>query len=479
MARIDTLGHFLTDVADAIREKTGDTNPINASDFDTVISNIKGGLDIQNGRLVNYKATSGTVPEGTFVKLNTVYNTSDVRTLNGESSSTSYSYHYTSSLIHLRDDIYCYEGGDGNGGKLYTVRVTENGIIKYAEPFSMGAAWGENRCLVRLSDDTVLFAHSPSNAMSACIVKLNTNNVWNIVKSDFYLMGESYRSCNGVYMTEDADYWYIHVNDSSGSIRMNRISKLDYTNTQGTTKSGIGSGYSGFIKLLNTNTLFIGSGYSYAILTFDTANLTYNRIKYGNVSLSGTRPLWQYINGKYVVLGLKTINDINHLVLQEIAFDSSYNASVVQEVDLGINTSSMENSWGDYGYLALTPVSDTALIYISQSLNSPDRGQVNAQIINVDNTIGFGQSSLITTIHDVGFGNYPIKLCAPITQSLINKFLLVCGYTIGFYTIDNALNINQESGSAITVAPAINEIIGITTTECTDTTAGDVYVLDA
>lgn len=48
MARTDTLGHFLTDVADAIREKTGSSEEIVASDFDTEIENIPsgGGADL-------------------------------------------------------------------------------------------------------------------------------------------------------------------------------------------------------------------------------------------------------------------------------------------------------------------------------------------------------------------------------------------------------------------------------------------------
>ena len=47
MARTDTLGHFLTDVADAIREKKGTSETITASDFDTEIENLpSGGISI-------------------------------------------------------------------------------------------------------------------------------------------------------------------------------------------------------------------------------------------------------------------------------------------------------------------------------------------------------------------------------------------------------------------------------------------------
>ena len=43
MARTDTLGNFLTDVADAIRTKKGSEEPIAAADFDTEIKNLPSG----------------------------------------------------------------------------------------------------------------------------------------------------------------------------------------------------------------------------------------------------------------------------------------------------------------------------------------------------------------------------------------------------------------------------------------------------
>ena len=46
MARTNTLGNFLTDVADAIREKKGTTGTILASNFDTEIASIESGVDI-------------------------------------------------------------------------------------------------------------------------------------------------------------------------------------------------------------------------------------------------------------------------------------------------------------------------------------------------------------------------------------------------------------------------------------------------
>ena len=43
MARTDTLPHFLTDVADAIRTKGGTSGTIQASSFDTAIANLPSG----------------------------------------------------------------------------------------------------------------------------------------------------------------------------------------------------------------------------------------------------------------------------------------------------------------------------------------------------------------------------------------------------------------------------------------------------
>lgn len=43
MARIDTLGNFLTDVSSAIKQKTGGSSPIPASQFDTEILSITTG----------------------------------------------------------------------------------------------------------------------------------------------------------------------------------------------------------------------------------------------------------------------------------------------------------------------------------------------------------------------------------------------------------------------------------------------------
>ena len=66
MARTNTLGNFLTDVADAIRNKKGTTDAILASNFDTEIASIEGGVDINE--YLSDTITKGTSSSGGWVK---------------------------------------------------------------------------------------------------------------------------------------------------------------------------------------------------------------------------------------------------------------------------------------------------------------------------------------------------------------------------------------------------------------------------
>ena len=66
MARIDTLGNFLTDVATAIRNKKGTADTIPASDFDTEITSIESGVDINE--YLSDTITKGDSAVGGWIK---------------------------------------------------------------------------------------------------------------------------------------------------------------------------------------------------------------------------------------------------------------------------------------------------------------------------------------------------------------------------------------------------------------------------
>ena len=66
MARTNTLGNFLTDVATAIRNKKGTTDTIPASNFDTEIASIESGVDINE--YLSDTITKGTSSSGGWLK---------------------------------------------------------------------------------------------------------------------------------------------------------------------------------------------------------------------------------------------------------------------------------------------------------------------------------------------------------------------------------------------------------------------------
>jgi hypothetical protein len=62
MAKNNNLGDFLTNIADAIRDKKGTTAPINAQDFATEIASIESGSERENVGIkdVNFYDYDGT-----------------------------------------------------------------------------------------------------------------------------------------------------------------------------------------------------------------------------------------------------------------------------------------------------------------------------------------------------------------------------------------------------------------------------------
>lgn len=79
MARTDTLGNFLTDVADAIREKKGTSETIQASQFDTEIANLPSGGDL-DWSAIGYNSTPKSIADGynyaKYIQENWIDNTS-------------------------------------------------------------------------------------------------------------------------------------------------------------------------------------------------------------------------------------------------------------------------------------------------------------------------------------------------------------------------------------------------------------------
>lgn len=75
MARTDNLGNFLTDIAGAIKEKTGKSGTINAADFDTEIVDIQTGIDTSDGNIVPKDLKIGKIGYSQNAKIQGSYDT--------------------------------------------------------------------------------------------------------------------------------------------------------------------------------------------------------------------------------------------------------------------------------------------------------------------------------------------------------------------------------------------------------------------
>lgn len=76
MARVDSLGHFLSDVAEAIKTKKGDDTPILASEFDTEITNLPSGGSSHAWSAIGYNGEPKSFQE-TFEHSKEIYDNWD------------------------------------------------------------------------------------------------------------------------------------------------------------------------------------------------------------------------------------------------------------------------------------------------------------------------------------------------------------------------------------------------------------------
>lgn len=75
MARTDNLGNFLTDIASAIKEKTGKSGTISAADFDTEIVDIQTGIDTSDGNITPQDLKIGKIGYSQGQKIQGSYDT--------------------------------------------------------------------------------------------------------------------------------------------------------------------------------------------------------------------------------------------------------------------------------------------------------------------------------------------------------------------------------------------------------------------
>ena len=162
MARTDSLNNFLTDVADAIRIKTGSTEQIQASQFDTEIESINTGIT-PNGIIESYYAYAGeNISAGDFVQfINGTGETIDYGTSVDTQVNTEKNTSKIMSAAELSDNrVFITYGNDST--YLYGVIITiNNSTISVGTSTKLGDDYtGRAASVALLKDGRVFIAHS-------------------------------------------------------------------------------------------------------------------------------------------------------------------------------------------------------------------------------------------------------------------------------------------------------------------------------
>ena len=183
MARTDSLPNFLTDVAGAIRSKTGETGKITASEFDTKINSIELGTaeDVINGIVEEYKvASGGNISTGDFVKY--LNETSSGNITNYAIDTTSGGYYAIDAVQLTENKIFIVYGKSKSVIGKVAIISNNNVVFGVATQLFYNNVSGASdiykvQC-VKLTDTKVFVSHTYSSnySMKGEVCTISSNN---------------------------------------------------------------------------------------------------------------------------------------------------------------------------------------------------------------------------------------------------------------------------------------------------------------
>ena len=232
MARTDNLNNFLTDVADAIRTKTGSTEQIQASQFDTEIESINTGIT-PNGIVESYYAYAGeNISAGDLVQF-----------INGAGETADYgtSVDTLISSKHNTDIIAAAELQDGNvfvviyeSGTLYGIVAVISGATitlgTLTQLTGAAAYTGTSIKVEVLKNGNVFIAHGKTSSRYLCGIVCEINGTTITSGTDTQLSTAGYSGVSiGTLLLGNGNVLIAHSYGNSGSYLFGMIVEINGT----------------------------------------------------------------------------------------------------------------------------------------------------------------------------------------------------------------------------------------------------------
>ena len=456
-------------------ENKGVEVPTNAllDTYPNYIDNISTGITIQNGRIENYKSYDENIEAGTFVNFKSLMTSSSLRSLISTSN-----FVYFQNIIKMSDNraviiglynssylsINLVEINDNNITFINKLTLGDAGVSSYMQP----------QC-VKLD----------SNHIAICGDIVPTNiKIYSFENDNITLVSSSTQTINGacnkdINVIEDNDYYYV----ITSSVKPDNVTgafhvcfKIDKSTYQITSKYTL---YSNGCDLYVGNNTLKKDNYMYEIRTDYRTHYTYiSAITTDGTTLTQTlnliiQPRVYFAKllerrGRYFII-YSTTSDFTKLEYQELILNNN-NVSVTQSGVLLEDTSSIFID----NYVTCSNIDTENLLLYKKTTN----GAVYTRVISlINNELVLGDEIAISETSVAENPSAPRYFRQYNAIKLNQNILISYIDSIGIYKIiDN--KVNSVTGEGIVVEKTTGLIQGLTKTDITPSTSGEVYVLD-
>ena len=457
-------------------ENKGVEIPTNAliDTYPNYIDNISTGVTIQNGRIENYKSYDENIEAGTFIKFKSLMTSSSLRSLISTSN-----FVYFQNIIKMSDNRAVIIGlYDSNKLCINLVEINDNNISFINK--------------IPLADPTI------STSMQPLCVKLDNNHIaicWNLNSMNFKVysiendnitqISSSTQQVNGICnkdinVIEDTNYYYVitsSLKNENVSGNFHVCFKIDKSSFQITSNyrlyTNMGCDY-----YVGNNTLK-KDNYIYEIRTDFRTHYTYiSAITTDGTTLTQTlneliQPRVYFAKllerrGRYFII-YSTTSNFTKLEYQELTLNGN-NVNVIQSGVLLEDTSSIFID----NYVTCSNIDTENLLLYKKVVN----GAVYTRVISLINNelvlgdeIAISESSIAENPSTERY--YRQYNAIKLNQNILISYI----DSIGIYkVIDN--KVNSVTGDSIVIEKSTGLIQGLTKTDITPSTSGEVYVLD-